>query len=489
LRALGTAKLTRTGTVLGTPAYMSPKQIQGTKLDHRTDIYSVGTMFYEMLTGRVPFERPKDSDSDYPVLEAHMHQAPTPPSQLVPEIPPFLEDAILKALAKRPQDRFASCEEFQVALAPAPLPVTKPIEDRTASFTPEEVKLLDRLAEQKAQQERLAREKEERERAERDRLAREKAEAEEKVQQEQLAKARRDHLAREEAARKLAEEERIAREKAEKDRKEKRRRAVVVSLLASVIVIVAGLAWPYWPHAPAPRRQVRENPKDGLKYVWIPAGSFTMGCSRWDFFDCSPDEKPSHEVTISKGFWIGQTEVTVGAYRRFGAATKRQMPEAPYYNRGWANDRMPIVNVNWDEARDYCTWAGGRLPTEAEWEYAARGGSTQARYGNIDEIAWYTDNSGNRAHEVAQKPANDFGLFDMLGNAWEWVNDWDDVSYYDNSPPQDPAGPTSGREHVLRGGSWLDYPRLVRVSLRDWGDPAGRSNNNGFRCGGQVFNP
>ncbi len=117
-RALGSTKLTRTGTALGTPAYMSPEQIQGTKLDHRTDIYSMGVTLYEMLTGRLPFERPKDSDSDFPILAAHIGQPPPSPRQFAPSIPPFLESAVLKALAKKPEERFASCEEFQASLAP-----------------------------------------------------------------------------------------------------------------------------------------------------------------------------------------------------------------------------------------------------------------------------------------------------------------------------------------------------------------------------------
>lgn len=386
--ALGTAKLTRTGKAPGTPAYMSPEQIQGAKLDHRTDIYSLGIMLYQMLTGRVPFEHPEDSDSDYPVLTAHINQAPTPPSHWVAEISPFLEAAILKALEKRPENRFASCQEFQAGLLPSPLPATKSaIVPQLEPVVPKRVELPPQPSERKPYQ-----------------------------------------------------------------------RAMT---------------------------PVRENPKDGLKYVWIPPGSFMMGCSPGDK-ECYENEEPSHRVTISKGFWIGQTQVTVGAFKRFAAATGRDMPPAPYFNSGWANENMPIVNVSWDDAREYCTWAGGRLLTEAEWEYAARGGSTEARHGNIDEIAWHHKNSGGRTREVAQKRANDFGLFDVLGNVSEWVNDWYDDKYYQNSPSQDPPGPTSGRWRVLRGGSWDDFPWDVRVSGRTGNYPVARDNNMGLRCGCEV---
>jgi formylglycine-generating enzyme required for sulfatase activity/transcriptional regulator of met regulon len=261
---------------------------------------------------------------------------------------------------------------------------------------------------------------------------------------------------------------------------------------------------------------VRENSTDGLKYVWIPPGTFMMGCSPGDDLKCRGDEKPSHKVTLSNGFWMGQTEVTVGAYQRFAAATGRQMPLEPNsggrpLNPGWRNQALPIVNVTWEDAHAYCGWAGERLPTEAEWEYAARAGSTGARYGDLDEIAWYADNSGrqrldssminltlywkrlsengNLMHEVGQKRANSFGLFDMLGNVWEWVNDWYDQNYYQNSPAQDPSGPASGTERVLRGGSWGSPPSFVRVSNRRWYNPGSRNDFYGFRCGGEVFKP
>ena len=224
-------------------------------------------------------------------------------------------------------------------------------------------------------------------------------------------------------------------------------------------------------------------------------------------------EKPAHQVTITKGFWMGQTEVTVGAYKRFAAATGRQMPPEPNFfgaplNPLWGNENLPMVNVTRDDALAYCRWTGGRLPTEAEWEYAARAGSAGVRYGDLDEIAWHVDNcgrlridgawirkkdpenyrkslieNGNSMHEVGQKLANDFGLYDMLGNVSEYVNDWFDVNYYQNSPSQDPAGPPSGPWHVVRGGSWQDALRDIRASSRLAEGPAGMvCEFIGFRC-------
>ena len=271
----------------------------------------------------------------------------------------------------------------------------------------------------------------------------------------------------------------------------------VAIAVVALILIVAGV-WYFSQHGSKVRNmswsdkageskgEVKVNPKDGLKYVWIPPGTFMMGCSPGDS-ECDDDEKPPHQVTITKGFWMGQTPVTVGAYKRFAAATGRQMPAElrKALNSGWANEAMPIVEVRWDDAQAYCGWAGGRLPTEAEWEYAARGGSTEARYGDLDEIAWYADNSGNQTHEVGQKRANGFGLYDMLGNVWEWVNDWYDQNYYQNSPSQDPTGPASGQLRVLRGGSWFDCPRYVRVSYRDWYNPR-RGNFSGSVVAGKF---
>jgi formylglycine-generating enzyme required for sulfatase activity len=208
---------------------------------------------------------------------------------------------------------------------------------------------------------------------------------------------------------------------------------------------------------------VRRNPSDGLNYVWIPPGSFQMGCSPGDN-ECFDDEKPAHQVTISRGYWMGQTEVTAGAYKKSGS------------------DSLPAVNVDWSEAKAFCEANGGRLPTEAEWEYAARAGSTGARYGALEDIAWYSGNSGSRAQQVATKRANAWGLFDMLGNVWEWVADWYDPNYFNVSPSVDPVGPSGKTERVVRGGSWYSVPWVVRASNRRGYLPALPYDFIGFRC-------
>jgi formylglycine-generating enzyme required for sulfatase activity/tRNA A-37 threonylcarbamoyl transferase component Bud32 len=214
------------------------------------------------------------------------------------------------------------------------------------------------------------------------------------------------------------------------------------------------------------------NPRDGLKYIWIPPGTFTMGCSPGDS-ECYDHEKPAHEVTISKGFWLGRTDVTQAAYQRVVGSNPSD----------FKGDNLPVEAVTWDEARSYCQAISGRLPTEAEWEYAARAGSKAARYGNLNDIAWYDGNSGDRTHKVAQKQANAFGLYDMLGNVSQWTADW--YGSYQVGAARDPTGPASGAVRTLRGGSRLLNPPLVRVSFRLRLAPGDRIGSIGLRCVGE----
>ncbi len=161
-----------------------------------------------------------------------------------------------------------------------------------------------------------------------------------------------------------------------------------------------------------------------------------------DDAECREDEKPAHEVTIATGFWMGRTPVTQAAFERVMGRNSSRFRGA----------NLPVESVSWDEASAYSQAVGLRLPSEAEWEYAARGGDP-----------------GGRTHEVAQKQPNRFGLFDTLGNVWEWTADWYDPSH-----------------RALRGGSWLSDPESARVSDRGWSGPPGRVYGFGFRCVGQL---
>jgi len=214
------------------------------------------------------------------------------------------------------------------------------------------------------------------------------------------------------------------------------------------------------------------NPKDRLKYMSIPPGTFQMGCSTSDN-ECGDEEKPVHNVTITKDFWIGQTEVTQDAFQRVTG-------ENPSYFKG---AKLPVENVSWDEAQRYCSAVGMRLPTEAEWEYAARAGSKENRYGQLDQIAWYASNSWGKTHEVGKKQANAWGLYDMLGNVWELVADWYSNNYLPGNQI-DPRGPESGSNHVIRGGPWRNDSKSATASSRGLVRPEDRESSIGFRCAG-----
>src|SRR6185295_6841568 len=225
------------------------------------------------------------------------------------------------------------------------------------------------------------------------------------------------------------------------------------------------------------------NPKDGLTYVGIPAGSFRMGCSKGDS-ECDGNEKSDHDVTLTHGFWMGQTEVTFAAY---GKKTSPPRTQDEYSGRAKVGPQYPVFAVTWQDAVDYCSWSlgsQGGLPTEAQWEYAARSTAKDLpRYGPLAEIAWV--DSGNRtqtSHEVKQRRPNAWGLFDMLGNVWEWTNDWY-VKDYPKTAQTDPKGPSSGTTRVVRGGGWVFVARGARASTRDtdaW--PGDRVVDIGFRC-------
>lgn len=273
------------------------------------------------------------------------------------------------------------------------------------------------------------------------------------------------------------------------------------SHLSLILVAILTLLWGRAIVTGQQSGSMKLNPKDGLEYAWIPPGGFQMGCVSADE-QCEGDEKPRHPVEITKGFWMGRTEVTVRAYRKFVQDTEREMPKAfDFFNPGWEDTDHPMVNVTWHDSEAYCEWAGGRLPTEAEWEYAARGGKEGLKYPWGNEIthddANFSGKGGrdNRDYTapVGSFPPNGYGLYDMAGNVWEWCADWYRAGYYrslpEDEPSPDPLGPSSSllESRVLRGGGWDFHSEHLRSSIR-FALPIemGGSLIAGFRCVREV---
>jgi formylglycine-generating enzyme required for sulfatase activity len=223
-----------------------------------------------------------------------------------------------------------------------------------------------------------------------------------------------------------------------------------------------------------------------MEMLLIPPGSFQMGCSASQWYSCSSNENPVHTVTLTNAYYLGRYEVTqaqwqaqMGSNPSYWQFPSSDVPAAQVPNR-------PVEAVSWNMiagAGGFMAQTGMRLPTEAEWEYAYRAGTMTAFHGFtgypngtnndnlVGNIAWYSGNSNSETHPVGGKAGNGFGLHDMAGNVWEWVNDRYSSSYYASSPSQNPPGPASGTSRVLRGGSWRDYPKLVRGSDRYYDSP------------------
>jgi formylglycine-generating enzyme required for sulfatase activity len=250
------------------------------------------------------------------------------------------------------------------------------------------------------------------------------------------------------------------------------------------------------PQTPATTPANAPEQSKGGPMVSVPAGEFWMGCNNKVDKQCKADEKPYHKVYLD-AFYIDKFLVTQSEYNKcvtYGACAENQKWDA------FTGDRQPVVGVNWDEANTYCKWAGKRLPTEAEWEKAARGADGRIYpWGNEFDGKKLNFCDKNCSEDVADKTVDDgysntspvgsypagaspYGAMDMAGNVLEWVSDWYDENYYSKSPSKDPKGPDSGTSRVLRGGAWSLDARDARASIRYRSAPTLRGNILGFRC-------
>ena len=234
--------------------------------------------------------------------------------------------------------------------------------------------------------------------------------------------------------------------------------AVVTDANLRAAIEASGFAW-----------RIRDN-SSNIEMLLVPGGTFTMGCSPGDA-ECGGDESPAHQVTLTNAFYMGKTEVTQAQWTA-------KMGNNPSYFSGQPNN--PVEQVSWDTIQSFNSATGLRLPTEAEWEFACRAGTTTARYGEVNAIAWYSGNSGGTTQAVATKLPNALGLYDTLGNVLEWCQDW--YGPYSSGSVTNPTGPATGSDRLLRGGGWSGNSGGCRGSLRGGVGPDFAVYSFGFRA-------
>ena len=244
--------------------------------------------------------------------------------------------------------------------------------------------------------------------------------------------------------------------------------AVVTDANLRAAIVASGFAW-----------RIKDT-SSNIEMLLVPGGTFMMGCSPGDA-ECDGDESPAHQVTLTNAFYMGKTEVTQAQWTSKMGNNPSQFQGAKYPDAA----NRPVETVTWNSIQGF-NWATGlRLPTEAEWEFACRSGTTASRYGVVNDIAWYYQNWFNTGTQpVAGKLPNALGLYDTLGNVWEWCQDW--YGPYESGSVTNPTGPSTGIYRSLRGGYWANSYQLCRASSRSQNSPVGYGNSYGFRA---VRNP
>jgi len=465
--------LTSQGTLLGSPEYMAPEQAdpnRAAEIGPATDRYALGIVAYQSLIGRVPF--PGNTSA---TLNAHLNLEPPEPQTIRQDLSPEVAATLLKMLAKPPGDRFASAHAFVARLREAMLS-----ESRNREREAQLVGLYEQL------------------------------------QAAATGEEWTEVLALGGQVRALDPGYRDVpqwMERASEHLSRRRRPSLLgwpwgVGVAGLVLVVLVALGVALAPRlsdviskekTPAlSAGDTWTRPADGMVMVYVPGGEFEMGSTEGD-----GDEQPVHTVALD-AFWIDRTEVSNDQFAAFlnvqgnqeeGGVTWLDLEDEDCLieqvdgefrpKSGYADH--PVIEVTWYGAAAYCEWAGARLPTEAEWEYAARGPEGHIYpWGNEDptcNLARYSECSG-RTVLVGSLPdgASWCGALGLAGNVWEWVADWHDGDYYESSPSRNPLGPEEGDGRVLRGGSWIYDAGHLLSAYRGWEQPVSRFEDCGFRC-------
>jgi formylglycine-generating enzyme required for sulfatase activity/tRNA A-37 threonylcarbamoyl transferase component Bud32 len=527
-------RLTLSGASVGTPQYMSPEQAQSLPVDQRSDIYSLGVVLYEAVTGQPPF----GIDSPMAIILKHISDPVTPPHNFRSDLPEDIERVILKSLAKDMAKRYQKMEDFLDELHEAanfngshrnhvpvesngppmifePIPVTsvtpRPAPKRTFPF----IRSVIRIAVLVALILTLL-------------LFKDSTASIVSALTNAIATVSTGLLAT--ASPPLAGMSNPLATPSGPAAKPSPTVAITSPTATAATSLPSELTPPTPESSPTPtpspspaatttptpslpQIEVRVWETDNAEMVFVPAGEFAMGSD-----ELGDDEQPIHRVYLDD-FWIDRYEVTNERFARFVAEADYQT-DAEKANWGWVRvgseweavsgadwrhprgpssgieDKMdhPVVLVSWNDADTYCRWSGKRLPTEAQWEKAARGPTLDSGY----IYAWGEEFDPSKANTKESNlndtipvgsfsPQGDspYGASDMTGNVWEWVTDWYDSSYYTQAPPSNPPGPAAGTYKVLRGGSWLFDELYARTAFRYSLRPDYTYDFTGFRCSSQ----
>jgi eukaryotic-like serine/threonine-protein kinase len=476
IRTPDKSSLTGAGIILGTFSYMSPEQCSGERvIDQHTDIYSLGVVAFEMLTGQLPFI----ANTFAGFLSKHIFETPPSLRTIRPEIPEGVDQAVLRTLEKEPEARHKSAGEFATELARAAYAARSqsPSVDQQIHITSKYTEAGKSSVTKPGERTNIS----------------DDAHTAAYKSGAGAVENRTGKIEKMDTS--LSTDTRTERDEVKAEAKTIPRRRIHLYIGLSVVLLLL-LGGSYFFISKLGQRgpaqagsQKIDSSAPGM--LLIKGGWLKMGTLEgYDY------EQPMHEVYVDS-FYIDETEVTNEQFEKFVLATghKTEAEIVGNEENSWKayatpeRKNHPVVLVSWDDAAAYAKWAGKRLPTEAEWEYAARGGLIGQKYPWGDDPPPRHANFG-RGRKPGTPPTepvksyepNGYGLYDMAGNVSEWCQDWFDPKYYSSSPERNPAGPSTGQSRVIRGGSWYTDFNQIRVSSRISELPGGYEYDRGFRC-------